>query len=74
MPQEGNADGGRTRHAVLPTTAVSDVESLLQGAKPSAVPVAQTRRFALVLNRKTAKALGLTMPPVVLFQVDEVSR
>ena len=74
MPQESNADGGRTRHAVLPPTAVYDAESILKGAKPNAGPVAQTMQFAVVLNRKTAKALGLTMPTVVLCQADEASR
>jgi ABC-type uncharacterized transport system substrate-binding protein len=69
--QEGNADGGSPRHAILTTTAVYDVESILQGAKPSDVPVAQTMRCAWVINRKIAKALGLTMPPPLLFQADE---
>jgi hypothetical protein len=42
VPQEGNTGGGRTRHAILPTTAVYDVESIRKGVKPSAVPVVRS--------------------------------
>ena len=56
----------------LSRRVAAHVDKLLQGARPADLPVERPTTFDLVINLKTAEALGITIPPLVLFQADAV--
>jgi putative ABC transport system substrate-binding protein len=59
-------------HVDLTARAAVYIDKILRGAKPADLPVEQASQYRLVINHKTANALGLTIPPSILSRADEV--
>ena len=74
--RENVAAGGLMSYAPDPDDlwrrATVYVDKILKGAKPAELPIDQAAKYQLVINRKTARVVGLTIPPSMLARADEI--
>ena len=70
--EEGGLMSYAPAEAEIYRRAAAIVDKILKGAKPSQIPVEQPTKFELLVNLKTAKALGLTIPTAMLVRADQV--
>ncbi len=72
FPAAGGLMAYGANHADNMRAVASYVDRILKGARHAELPVQQSSRFELVMNQGTARALGITVPPLFLARVDEV--
>jgi putative tryptophan/tyrosine transport system substrate-binding protein len=72
MAQAGGLIGYGADAIAISRRSAAFVDKILKGGKPADIPVEQAAKFEFVLNLKTAKALGLAVPPTILLRADEV--
>ena len=72
MPRDGGLFSYGVDFVDMWRRAATYVDRILRGAQPGDLPVQFPTKFEMVLNRKTAKTLGLAIPPLIMLRADEV--